>query len=132
MAISTQKIFGNAHDGAIYPMNKSEVIVKLGAEGGSVVLYGFRTGRGWTFMREVSDLTPELIDEHHIHTKLAVVDSWEAALELLDQYPWPKLFPISIHPDFRQKIWIAVQKRVHSATKISELELQRWRDLCHE
>ena len=30
-------------------MNKNEVIVDLGAEGGSVTLYGFRTERGWLF-----------------------------------------------------------------------------------
>ena len=113
------------------PVNEKEAIIELGAEGGSVVLYGFRTGQGWAFMRKVIDQTPELIDEDSTHSNSAVVHSWEAALELLDQYPWPKLFPISIHPDFRQKIWIAVQKRLHSATKRTELELQRWRDLCH-
>ena len=28
-------------------MNKSEVIVVIGAEGGSITLYGLRTERGW-------------------------------------------------------------------------------------
>jgi hypothetical protein len=48
---------------------------------------------GWSFSREVSDC----IDEDRIEHKSAVVDSWEAALKLLDQYPWCRLFPVRIH-----------------------------------
>jgi hypothetical protein len=96
-------------------MKQNEVIIEVGAEGGSLALYGFRTERGWSFMRKVIDWTPELIDEERIQKKSAVVDSWEAALELLDRYHWPKLSPIFIHPDFRQQIWIAVQERLHTA-----------------
>jgi hypothetical protein len=110
-------------------MNESEIIIELRAEGGCVVIYGFRTEQGWSFIREVTDWTSELIDEDRIHNKSAVVDSWEAALELLDQYPWPKLFPVSIHPDFRERIWIAVQKRLDSTIESSKLE--QWRELCH-
>jgi hypothetical protein len=52
------------------------------------------------------------------------------ALELLDQYPWFKLYPISIHPDFRQKVWSAVQERLHNNSETLELELKRWHDFC--
>jgi hypothetical protein len=44
-------------------MNDSEVIIELGAEGGSVTLYGIRTERGWFFSREVIDSGLMLIDE---------------------------------------------------------------------
>jgi len=78
-------------------MNKNEIIVDLGAEGGSVTLYGFRTERGWLFSMETSEL-----DE--CPQRSGVVDTWPAALNLLDKYPWVSLFPISVHPDFRKKI----------------------------
>jgi hypothetical protein len=107
-------------------VNESEVIIELGAEGGSITLSGFWTERGWSFWREVTDC----IDEEWIQHKSAVVDSWKAALKLLDQYPWCRLFPVRIHPEFKQKIWVAVQKRLHGTTGISKRELNNWRKLC--
>jgi hypothetical protein len=105
--------------------NEREVIIELGAEGGSLALYGFRTEPGWSFTMEVIDWTPELIDEDPVQKKSGVVDPWEAALELLDQYPWPKLSLISVHPDFEQQVWVAVQER----QRTTEPELIRWREL---
>lgn len=110
--------------------NEGEVIIKLGAEGGSLALYGFRTELGWSFSRELVDWTPELIDEEWIQHKSAVVDSWKAALKLLDQYSWCRLSLIRIHPEFRQKIWVAVQERLQSATDIPERKLKKWHELC--
>jgi hypothetical protein len=106
--------------------NKSEVIIELGAEGGSITLYRWRTEQGWAFRREVVDWAPELFDDERIESKSPVVDTWEAALQLLDQYPWPKLYPISIHPQFRRQIWRAVQERVQSSSE----PFERWRELC--
>jgi hypothetical protein len=118
-------------------MNESEVIIEIGADGGSVTLYGLRTKRGWFFSREVIDSGWALIDEGPtIQHKSAVVDSWEAALELLDQYPWATLYPISIHPDFRQKIRAAIHERLQNSTEAPQLSpadfdraLQNWREV---
>jgi hypothetical protein len=107
-----------------------EVIIEVGAEGGSITLIGFRTAQGWVFSRKVIDQTPELIDEDWIETNSDCVHSWEAAVELLDRYPWSKLYPISVHPDFREKIWSAVQERV-GGDENSGLQLSRWREICH-
>jgi hypothetical protein len=73
---------------------------------------------------EVIDWTAGLIDEDPIRKKSGVVDSWNAALELLDRYPWPKLSPISIHPDLKRQIWVAVQERLRT----TEPELIPWRE----
>jgi hypothetical protein len=113
-----------------FSRNESEAIVELGAEGGSITLSGFRTERGWSFWREVTDWSPELIDEERIQHESAVVGSWEAALKILDGYDWWRLSPIRIHPAFKQKIWVAVQKRLRSATGISQRELENWHELC--
>lgn len=108
--------------------NENEIIIELGAEGGSITLSGFRTEQGWSFSRQVTDWTPELIDEEGIQHKSAVLDSWKAALKILDQYPWFRFYPIRVHPEFKQKIWVAVQERLHSDT--AQPELKKWRELC--
>jgi hypothetical protein len=112
-------------------LNKNEVIVDLGAEGGSVTLYGFRTERGWLFSTEISDWTPELLGDEWIQKRSGVVDIWPAALNLLDKYPWVSLYPISVHPDFRQKIWDALQERIRGSIREPDQEMnRRWRQVC--
>jgi hypothetical protein len=110
-------------------MNEEEAIIIVGVEFGSIALYGIRSAQGWSFAREVVDQTPELIDEDWIREKSNTVDTWEAALKLLDQYPWFKSYPISIHPEFREQIWLAVHARLANA-EIAEFALRRWRELC--
>jgi hypothetical protein len=118
-------------------LNESEVIIEIGADGGSVTLYGLRTKRGWLFSREVIDSGWALIGEGPtIQHKSTVVDSWEAALDLLDQYPWTTLYPISIHPHFRHKIQAAIHERLQNSTEAPQLNpadfdraLQNWREV---
>jgi hypothetical protein len=114
----------------VEPNNQGQLIVEVGAEGGSISVLGFRTEGGWRFTRAVGDQTPELIDEAWIQSKSGCVDSWEAALKLLDQYPWWKLYPLSIHPEFRQRIWSAVQERLRN-DEGPGVKLSRWLELCH-
>jgi hypothetical protein len=110
-------------------MNKSEVILELGAEGGSITLYGIQTEGGWIFSRNVIDWTPELIDEERIQHKSPVVNSWEAALALLDQYAWQRLSPLLVHPEFSERIWSAVQSRFKN-DQDSRFYIERWQSIC--
>jgi len=110
-------------------MAKCEVIVEVLAEGGSITLYGIRNGPGWIFARSVNDFTPELVDEDTILHKSARVESWGAALGLLDKYRWYSFYPAKVHPDFRKQVWIALQERICSDSR-SRIEIDRWRDLC--
>jgi hypothetical protein len=32
-----------------------------------------------------------------------VVNSWEAALRLIDRYPWHRLYPLTVHPEFCER-----------------------------
>src|SRR6266581_3169696 len=73
-------------------MGDWEVILQLGAEGGSVTLYGMETERGWLFY--------------------PVVNSWEAAVALLDRYPWQRLCPLMIHPEFSERVRSAARDRL--------------------
>jgi len=65
----------------------------------------------------VGDWTPELLGEERIETDSEAVDTWAAALELLDRYPWVNLYAMSVHPDFRQNMWDALQERVRTSTE---------------
>jgi hypothetical protein len=108
---------------------KCEVVVEVGTEGGSIALIGKRHGRGWTFSCSVNDWTPELINEEPIFHKSAEVASWEAALRLLDKYPWQTLYPSKVHPEFRARVWTALEERLAGDDE-KLLQLERWRNLC--
>lgn len=111
-------------------MEQNEIIFKVGAAGGSVSLYGVRTNHGWLFSRQAIDQTPELIDEPCIHHKSGVVDSWPAALELMDKYPWHKLSPREVHSEFRELIWAAVVSRYGLGTGRNHQGIPEWESLC--
>jgi predicted PolB exonuclease-like 3'-5' exonuclease len=115
----------------VEPKSRGDLIIEIVAEGGSIALYGFRTEHGWLFTRETLDRTPELIDEDQIETSSACVDTSEAALKLLDQYPWVELYPVSIHQEFRHQIWSALQERLRNVDDFGA-KLRRWRELCHD
>lgn len=105
-----------------------EVILKVGAEGGSITLYGVRTESGWRFKRDVIDQTPCVLDEAGIRHDSQFTSSWAEALSLLDRYPWHRLYPIRVHPEFRQSVWSVVRTRY--ARDGSDHDLERWRERC--
>jgi hypothetical protein len=111
-------------------MNESEIIVEIGAEGGSITLHGTRSGRGWAFSMEVVDWTPVLDDEDGIHHESAAVSDWEAALNLLDRYAWFRLHPVSVHPEFQRKVWFAARERLQNDAEAPEFALENWSELC--
>jgi hypothetical protein len=80
-------------------MDKDEVVVEVGAEGGSISLIGTRRDCGWAF----SWATSESIDEDSFFEESAEVGSWEGALRLLDKYPWQTFHPSTVHPEFRDR-----------------------------
>lgn len=90
---------------------EKQAIVELGAEGGSVLLYGIESPAGWTFRVESTavDLLDEEGDVALIERPWAV--TWRAALKQLDTYPWTQLVPLSVHPDFRNRVLKALQTR---------------------
>src|SRR5438067_867406 len=108
-------------------MPHSEIIIEIAGEGGSITLLGARTAQGWRFSRS----TNESIDEAFARDHSEPVESWEAALGLLDQYPWHKLYPLQVHPDFRNRVWNAVKARFErDRVPRSTIGLERWRELC--
>ena len=107
-----------------------EIILEVGAEGGRVTLFGLRTEKGWIFSREVIDQTPEFIDESGIMHTSKAVDSWSNALKLLDQYPWHSFYPLTIHPEFRERVFNAVVERCKAENGENPINLSNWEQLC--
>jgi len=113
-------------------MTANEVILEVGAEGGSVTLYGVRTENGRLFSRELIDQTALLLDEPEIQHTSQLVDSWDAALGLMDRYPWHKLFPVKVHTEFKSAILDAVLARFSIEKYVDHHRLRRWQEICGE
>jgi hypothetical protein len=95
-----------------------ETIVGLGAEGGTLTLFGSRDAAGeWKFWLEENetalnyllDEEDQLPPESLINTSESV-SSLPEAFALLDKYRWRCLIPLQVHPEFRLAILCEVQK----------------------
>ncbi len=113
-----------------------EVVREVGGEGGSLTIVGARTADGWRFrmVRDETTLRALLSKEDRVGLEFwhqtDWVDSFEAALGLLDQYPWHRLYALQVHPDFRPEVWAAVEERCRKDRR-GEWGRDRWSRLCH-
>ena len=106
------------------------MILEVGSEGGSIVLYGVRTTKGWQFSRKLIDQSLQLLDEAEIRHDSKIVDTWLEALELLDRYRWQHLSPVDVHPEFRGMILEAVLERYKREGGPDLYQLPRWEKRC--
>jgi len=111
------------------------VILEVGAEGGSITLLGVQTADGWRFRLKSTDHSDTFFDESHEAADSGpndsrTADSWPAALKLLDSYPWHRLYPLEVHPDFREIVFDAVAARYGSKDADPWDQLSKWRDVC--
>ena len=77
------------------------------------------------------DQTPDLLDEPWIMYTSEAVPSLEAALKLFDDYPWTRLMPIEVHPEFRASILKAVEER-NSTFAVLGRTFAEWKRLCSD
>ena len=111
-------------------MKQCEIILKVAAAGGSIILYGKPAAEGWLFSRHVIDFTPSLLSEACITHDTEVVNNWLSALNLMDRYRWHRLLPISVHPDFRHATLSAVESRFKSENRVDADRLSEWIEVC--
>ena len=110
-------------------------ILRLGAEGGGISLFGHQDATGqWQFAVLLVDQTPSLLagadaaDE--IVRSSGWVLGWDSALDLLDRRCryWPDLHPIEVHPSFYSAMLAAVLIRRGqgiSASWAEDIEMQQ-------
>lgn len=104
-----------------------EVIIEVGAEGGSLTIFGKRNAIGdWSFFSEKNEIAlADLLTEEDRGGSTAFersddVNSFDEALKLLEPYSWFHFNPRKIHPDFLDRVLLEVKKRG------GESEFKRW------
>jgi hypothetical protein len=120
-------LFRCSKEGLIMP---SEIVLEIGADGGSLTVVGEKSKNGkWNF-RVVRDETTihELLSEEDLEglvlfDQSEYVPSLQDALKRLDKYPWFRLYPLEIHPEFFDIILSEVRKRA------GVKEETRWREI---
>jgi hypothetical protein len=110
-------------------MQPAVVILNLRAEGGAITVRGMRSSDGWRFSLETNDWTrdEESLDRPNHITNAS---SWGEVIEWLDRYPWAKLHPREVHPEFRKVILEAVAERLTASDVRDTLALSRWSECC--
>lgn len=98
-------------------MNSQEVILVIGAAGGTISLSDLLNSDGTSrFMRENNEsFHADLLSEEDreglcFQSCDSSVGTFSEALNLLKQYSWHQLYPVTVHPEFRQLVFHAVIK----------------------
>ena len=50
---------------------------------------------------------------------------WEEALRLMDRYPWARLHPVAVHPEFVERVRVAVEERLAGERQRRSVERER-------
>jgi hypothetical protein len=109
------------------------VLLQVGAAGGSVTLVGRKAGATtWQFVRITVDQSEDLLGEADgkvpgppAPTALEWVASWDEALRLMDRYPWARLHPVAVHPEFVERVRVAVGERLAGEPQHRSVERER-------
>lgn len=110
-----------------------EIILKIGAEGGSITLYGFLSDHGFQlFSIDTYDCSDDEA-EHEASSDINQISdqnsasSWPDAFNLIKRYPsWYRLHPMVLHPDFESRILDEVRNCGGDAA------LKRWQEALQE
>jgi hypothetical protein len=121
-----------------------EIILETLFQSGSLTVFGVRTATGWRFQVHYVRFGPNRgpDDPSAYRRKSDWVDSWEAALALLNERRyWHMTSAHQVHPDFRQRALAAVQERFgrEAARRKNDPgweracrdRLDQWRRVCH-
>jgi len=111
------------------------LLLEIGAEGGSLSIYGtsgpierrkYRVG--------LADSSLQMLGEEDggssIRRDSAWLDSWDAAIQTLSVYPWPRLHPMFVAPEVSLAIWSVLQKyTAESSNQTRGIDLGKWRSV---
>jgi hypothetical protein len=100
-------------------MLSHEIVLEVGAEGGSLTLLRAKAKSGeWQFWIERNETAVyDLLSEEDrgeigkYFAQTGYVHSFQEALQLLDKYPWFRLYPVEVHREYRSFILAEVRKR---------------------
>ncbi|MEH7226663.1 NAD-dependent deacylase [Bacillus sp. JJ1566] len=129
--------------------NDWQLILSLGAEGGTIKLFGKEQTLGeWVFKIGVNEMDYDDVDDKSIQQEnsaentrkltptnnksIEQANSLTKALQFLDQFPWPMLSVQEVHPAFQKRIWKAFKVRYKQSykNKLSNYRLNQWLRKC--
>jgi hypothetical protein len=117
-------------------VTKAELVLSVGAEGGSIAVYGDQSVAGHPRYRVVLvDQTPTFLNDEDggvaIRWDSGFLPTWQAASEALARWPWPNLHVLYVHPSVAAEVWSAVQDYVaQSDCPVRPQTLDDWRGAC--
>jgi hypothetical protein len=56
---------------------------------------------------------------------------WSEAIALIDKYPWHKLHPIHVHPEFGKRVFESYRSRTLVSDR-TDSKADNWKILCNE
>ncbi len=98
-----------------------------------MTLVGRKTGATtFQFAQLTVDQSEDLLGEADVKapdspalTSPEWVASWEQALQLMDRYPWARLHPVAVHPEFVDRVRVAVEERLAGEPQHRSLARER-------
>lgn len=110
-------------------------ILEVGCEGGSITLFGWKGDDGeWHFLREIDegtlmDMMPKDDQEGLcFYSKTEAVTGWSEALKLLYKYPWPRMYPLFVLPEFADLVMGALKDAPDEYRM--NVDFQLWYAVC--
>lgn len=98
-----------------------EILLEVGAEGGSIYIARFKhTDQTWRYVCVINETVMADFEEfasNELYKESGVVTTFEEALKMMDKYPWPKLYPLLVHPEYAGIVGIIVEKAADGYTK---------------
>lgn len=103
-----------------------ETVIEIGAEGGSLTVLR-RAGDPPSFALKCRDQSLVFIDEGDELLTQSEWCDWQAVMQLLERYPWRRLYPLEVHQDCARAVWDLVAAQ---AAEIGGNRLDRWAEAC--
>jgi hypothetical protein len=117
------------------PIGPLIVVLSVGAEGGGITLLAQELETGWRYNYTMLDQADRWLDEggSEIRGQSAWVYEWSDALAGLDKYPWTLLRPLTVHPQFADRVLHAARERLtrDNSSMRAQGRLSDWSALCH-
>jgi hypothetical protein len=117
-------------------MSEESVIVEIGAEGGSIKVLARNVNSGTAeYSVQLRDQTMTFLSEDEagpeIRRDSAWTPSWEEVIRTLGQWPWPVLYPVYVHPDYRGRILSEVERFRRPDGHLARASaIERWHEAC--
>lgn len=117
-------------------MSYPQLLISIGAEGGSIALYGDITDASQPrFKLMVVDQTPTFLTGDdaglEIRRDSGWLLSWADAMTALDRYPWVQLHVLHVDPAVAASVWMSVEHYIaRSNQPVRDISLDRWRAAC--